>query len=78
MSRVPLQSMRQTCTLLLLQGGEKEYYLASACKQVFVPPTAGFTLRGFKVAGAAIQSAAGNALSAYAVQVELLVSYRTA
>jgi hypothetical protein len=34
-----------------LQGGEKEYYLASSCKEVFVPPTAGFSLRGFKVAG---------------------------
>lgn len=33
------------------QGGEKEYYLASACKECFVPPTAGFSLRGFKVAG---------------------------
>jgi hypothetical protein len=40
----------------LLQGGEKEYYLASACKEVFVPPTAGFSLRGFKVAGAACQN----------------------
>ncbi len=35
------------------QGGEKEYYLASACKELYVAPTAGFTLKGFKVAGAA-------------------------
>lgn len=39
----------------LPQGGEKEYYLASACKELYVAPTAGFTLKGFKVAGAAAQ-----------------------
>lgn len=33
------------------QGGEKEYYLASAADEIYVAPTAQFSLRGFKVAG---------------------------
>lgn len=40
-----------TVTVAVEQGGEKEYYLASACKELYVAPTAGFTLKGFKVAG---------------------------
>jgi hypothetical protein len=50
----PLQEASDEEFFSLLQGGEKEYYLASACKEVFVPPTAGFSLRGFKVAGASV------------------------
>jgi len=34
------------------QGGEKEYYLATAAEEIYVAPTAQFSLRGFKVAGA--------------------------
>ncbi len=37
---------------LQLQGGEKEYYLATAAEEIYVAPTAQFSLRGFKVAGA--------------------------
>ena len=33
------------------RGGEKEYYLACGCDQVFVPPTGGLALRGVAVAG---------------------------
>jgi hypothetical protein len=29
------------------QGGEKEYYLASACQEVYAPPSASISLRGF-------------------------------
>ena len=35
-----------------MQGGEKEYYLATAAEEIYVAPTAQFSLRGFKVAGA--------------------------
>ena len=34
-----------------MQGGEKEYYLATAAEEIYVAPTAQFGLRGFKVAG---------------------------
>ena len=34
-------------------GGEKEYYLASAGGEVFVPPSAQFALKGFSVQGMA-------------------------
>lgn len=30
-------------------GGEKEYYLACACQELYVPPGAYITLRGLKV-----------------------------
>ena len=40
--------------LRLPQGGEKEYYLGSVCNELYVAPTASFTLRGFKVAGAVV------------------------
>lgn len=33
------------------QGGEKEYYLASAIQEVFIPPSASLSLRGFSVSG---------------------------
>ncbi len=42
------------------QGGEKEYYLASAAAEVFVAPTASFTLRGFKVAGTFLRGVLDN------------------
>ena len=32
-------------------GGEKEYYLASACAEIYVPPTGSVSLRGFAVSG---------------------------
>ncbi|KAK9813790.1 hypothetical protein WJX73_010027 [Symbiochloris irregularis] len=32
-------------------GGEKEYFLASAGGEVYVPPSAGFSLKGFAVSG---------------------------
>ena len=35
----------------LTRGGEKEYYLASACSKVFIAPTASLSLRGVGVAG---------------------------
>lgn len=33
-------------------GGEKEFYLASACEEVFVPPSGSLSLRGLAVSGA--------------------------
>jgi protease-4 len=33
------------------QGGEKEYYLASACEEIYCPPSASLSLRGFAVTG---------------------------
>ena len=33
-------------------GAEKEYFLASACDEVYLPPSAQFSLKGFSVAGA--------------------------
>jgi hypothetical protein len=34
------------------QGGEKEYYLATACSEIYSPPTAYLSLRGFVTGGA--------------------------
>jgi Peptidase family S49 len=34
------------------RGGEKEYYLATCCEEVYVPPTAQLALRGLSVSGA--------------------------
>lgn len=36
----------------MAQGGEKEYYAASACEEVYVPPSGNLSLRGLAVAGA--------------------------
>lgn len=33
------------------QAGEKEYYLASACEEIYTPPSASLYLRGFAVSG---------------------------
>ena len=33
------------------QAGEKEYYLASAFKEIYIPPSASLSLRGFTVSG---------------------------
>ncbi len=33
------------------QGGEKEYYLASACSEIYAPPSAYIGLRGFVTGG---------------------------
>lgn len=33
------------------QGGEKEYYLATACEEIYTPPSASLSLRGFAVTG---------------------------
>lgn len=35
----------------MTRGGEKEYYLAAACEELYIPPTANLSLRGFAVAG---------------------------
>lgn len=35
----------------LQRAGEKEYYLASAFKEVYVPPSGYLSLRGFTVGG---------------------------
>ena len=35
----------------MAQGGEKEYYVASACKEVYIPESASLSLRGLAVAG---------------------------
>jgi protease-4 len=35
------------------RAGEKEYFLASACQEVFVPPSGNLSLRGLAVSGAA-------------------------
>ena len=36
----------------IAQGGEKEYYAASACEEIYVPPSGSLSLRGLAVAGA--------------------------
>jgi protease IV len=35
----------------LERASEKEYYLATACKEIYVPPTAQLSLRGLSVGG---------------------------
>ncbi len=35
----------------MAQGGEKEYYAASACEEIYVPPSGSLSLRGLAVAG---------------------------
>ena len=35
----------------MAQGGEKEYYVASACEDVYIPESASLSLRGLAVAG---------------------------
>lgn len=32
-------------------GGEKEYFLASAGGEVYIPPSAGFSIKGFAAQG---------------------------
>ena len=44
------------CPLLMscivsYQAGEKEYYLSSACEEIYTPPSASLSLRGFAVSG---------------------------
>jgi len=34
-----------------MKGGEKEMYLASACEEIYMPPSASLSLRGFAVTG---------------------------
>ncbi len=45
------------CARVVLQGAEKEYYLASACKEVYAPTSAYFSLRGFVTGGEACGAA---------------------
>lgn len=33
------------------RGGEKEYFLCCGCEEIYIPPTANMTLKGFMVAG---------------------------
>lgn len=40
----------------IAQGGEKEYYAASACEEVYVPPSGSLSLRGLGVAGVLLLS----------------------
>ena len=35
----------------MAQGGEKEYYAASACEEIYVPPSGSLSLTGLTVAG---------------------------
>ena len=37
-------------------AGEKEYYLASAFEEIYAPPTASLSLRGFSVSGECVRS----------------------
>ena len=37
--------------IVTCQAGEKEYYLASACEEIYTPPSASLSLRGFAVSG---------------------------
>ncbi|BDA50409.1 Protease 4 [Coccomyxa sp. Obi] len=38
-------------------GGEKEYYVASACQELYVPPSGSLSLRGLAVSGTFLRSA---------------------
>lgn len=40
-------------------AGEKEYYLASAFEEIYAPPTASLSLRGFSVSGKYVRSVHG-------------------
>ena len=33
------------------RGGEKEYFLCNGCNELYIPPTANLTLKGFAVGG---------------------------
>ena len=33
------------------RGGEKEYFLCNGCSELYIPPTANLTLKGFVVGG---------------------------
>lgn len=33
------------------RGGEKEYMLCCGCSEIYIPPTANLTLKGFAVGG---------------------------
>lgn len=44
----------------LERGGEKEYFLASACAQLLVPPSAQLHLRGFWMAGSFVRGVLDN------------------
>ena len=46
------QDSGKFCWAYLELGGEKEYFLACACGQIFVPPSSAFSLKGFAVQGA--------------------------
>jgi hypothetical protein len=35
----------------MASGGEKEYFVACACQEVYVPPSGSLSLRGFAVSG---------------------------
>ncbi|KAK9846465.1 hypothetical protein WJX81_004557 [Elliptochloris bilobata] len=41
----------------LTTGAEKEYYMASSCEEVYVPPTGNLSLRGLVVAGSFLRDA---------------------
>jgi len=45
------ESSGKFCVSYMEVGGEKEYFLASAAEEVYVPPSAYFTLKGFAVQG---------------------------
>ena len=45
------ESSGKFCVSYMEVGGEKEYFLASAAEEMYVPPSAYFTLKGFAVQG---------------------------
>ena len=45
------QDSGKFCWAYMELGGEKEYYLACACGQIFIPPSSAFSLKGFAVQG---------------------------
>ena len=45
------QDSGKFCWAYMELGGEKEYFLACACSQIFIPPSSAFSLRGFAVQG---------------------------
>jgi hypothetical protein len=44
------------------RGGEKEYFLCCGCEEIYIPPTANLTLKGFMVAGKHEQDVLSSAL----------------
>ncbi|KAI3438408.1 hypothetical protein D9Q98_000839 [Chlorella vulgaris] len=51
------RSSGKFCMAYMERAGEKEYYLASACGEIYAPPSASVSIRGMSVAGTFLRGA---------------------